>query len=163
MRVHIRWMIRRDLPEILEIERKRFEFPWTEDDFIRTMCQRNVIGMVAEHDEEIVGYFLYALLRREIELLNFAVHPRYDREGVGRQMVERLKAKLSHERRTRVCVNVGECNTAAHLFFRRMEFRAVSVVHKPYKDVYMDAYRFVYDLAPLGVTPVNRISGFLTA
>ena len=32
--VHIRWMIRRDLPEVLDIEADSFEFPWYEDDFV---------------------------------------------------------------------------------------------------------------------------------
>ena len=26
--VHIRWMIRRDMPEVLQIERTSFEYPW---------------------------------------------------------------------------------------------------------------------------------------
>ncbi len=28
LRVHIRWMIRRDMDESLEIEQESFEFPW---------------------------------------------------------------------------------------------------------------------------------------
>ena len=49
--VHIRWMIRRDMAEVLEIERAAFEFPWFEEEFIRCLRQRNCIGMVAEHGE----------------------------------------------------------------------------------------------------------------
>jgi len=44
--VHIRWMIRRDMPEVLDIESGSFEFPWSEEDFIRCLRQRNCIGMV---------------------------------------------------------------------------------------------------------------------
>ena len=29
VKVHIRWMIRRDMPEILNIEQHCFEFPWS--------------------------------------------------------------------------------------------------------------------------------------
>ncbi len=32
-RVHIRWMIRRDMPEVMRTERASFEYAWTEDDF----------------------------------------------------------------------------------------------------------------------------------
>ena len=49
--VHIRWMIRRDMSDVLEIENNSFEFPWFEEDFIRCLRQRNCIGMVAEYDE----------------------------------------------------------------------------------------------------------------
>src|SRR5690348_2779098 len=45
--VHIRWMIRRDMPEVMRTERASFEYSWTEDDFLRCLRQRNCIGMVA--------------------------------------------------------------------------------------------------------------------
>ncbi len=35
--VHIRWMIRRDMPEVNSIEQNSFEFPWTEKDFFRCL------------------------------------------------------------------------------------------------------------------------------
>ena len=57
--VHIRWMIRRDMPSVLGIEQSCFEFAWNEDDFIRCLRQRNCIGMVAEIDDEIVGFMIY--------------------------------------------------------------------------------------------------------
>src|SRR5690242_17145891 len=37
VRVHIRWMIRRDMPEVLGAERASFEFAWTEDDFLQCL------------------------------------------------------------------------------------------------------------------------------
>ncbi|MEM1305855.1 MAG: ribosomal-protein-alanine N-acetyltransferase RimI, partial [Planctomycetota bacterium] len=53
LRVHIRWMIRRDMQEVLGIEQESFEFPWLEEDFIRCLRQRNCIGMVAEQGERV--------------------------------------------------------------------------------------------------------------
>ena len=41
VRVHIRWMIRRDMPEVLHTEQQSFEFAWTEEDFLRCLRQRN--------------------------------------------------------------------------------------------------------------------------
>src|SRR5690242_8502098 len=40
LRVHIRWMIRCDMPEVVTIEAQSFEFPLQEDDFIRCLRQR---------------------------------------------------------------------------------------------------------------------------
>lgn len=37
-RVHIRWMIRRDMPEVLQAEQLSFEYAWTEEDFLRRLC-----------------------------------------------------------------------------------------------------------------------------
>ena len=56
VRVHIRWMIRRDMPEVLAIEHASFEFPWCEEEFLRVLRQRNCIGMVAEYGERVVGF-----------------------------------------------------------------------------------------------------------
>ena len=115
--VHIRWMIRRDMPEVLAIEGNSFEFPWSEDDFIRCLRQRNCIGMVAEHDERVAGFMIYELHKTRLHILNFAVHPDYRRRGVGAQMVEKLIGKLSYQRRTRILLEIRETNLPAQLFF----------------------------------------------
>ena len=94
-RVHIRWMIRRDMPEVLAIEHASFEYPWCEEEFLRVLRQRNCIGMVAEYGERIVGFMIYELHRNKIHVLDFATHPEFRRRGVGRQMIAKLVGKLS--------------------------------------------------------------------
>src|SRR6188474_3566621 len=86
--VHIRWMIRRDMPEVLTIEEQAFEFPWSEEDFIRCLRQRNCIGMVAEHNERVVGFMIYELHKNRLHILNFAVQEEFRRRGVGTQMIQ---------------------------------------------------------------------------
>ena len=66
--VHIRWMIRRDMPAVLGIENSCFEFAWNEDDFIRCLRQRNCIGMVAEEDEQVVGFMIYELHKNRLHI-----------------------------------------------------------------------------------------------
>jgi len=142
--VHIRWMIRRDMPEVLAIESGSFEFPWTEDDFVRCLRQRNCIGMVAEQNERIVGFMIYELHRNRLHVLNFAVHPKSRRQGVGGQMLNKLVGKLSPLRRNRVMLEVRETNLGAQLFFKAMSFRAVSVLRDFYEDTTEDAYLMQY-------------------
>ncbi len=144
IRVHIRWMIRRDMPEVLQIERESFEFPWVDEDFIRCLRQRNCIGMVAEHEGRVVGFMIYELHRARIHVLNFAVAGLYQRLGVGSQMVAKLIAKLSVQRRSRIVLEIRETNLDAQLFFRENGFRAISVLHKFYDDTPEDAYLMQY-------------------
>ena len=161
VRVHIRWMIRRDMPEVLDIEQRSFEFPWSEEDFIRCLRQRNCIGMVAEHDERVVGFMIYELHKTRLHLLNFAVAPEFSRRGVGTQMVEKLIGKLSSQRRTRITLEVRETNLSAQLFFRASGFRAVSVLRCYYDDTPEDAYLMQFrtdeDQESLAF-PINRIT-----
>ncbi len=151
VRVHIRWMIRRDMPEVLAIEARSFEFPWLEDDFIRCLSQRNCIGMVAEYDDRVVGFMIYELTKTRIRVLNFAVAAAYRRQGVGSQMIAKLAGKLSTQRRTRITLEVRETNLAAQLFFRANGFRAVSVLRNFYDDTPEDAYLFQYRFRSEGV------------
>jgi [ribosomal protein S18]-alanine N-acetyltransferase len=144
IRVHIRWMIRRDMAEVLDIENEGFEFPWLEDDFIRCLRQRNCIGMVAEHDDRVVGFMIYELHKTRLHVLNFAVNTAHRRRGIGQQMISKLISKLSLERRTRIMLEVRETNLPAQLFFRAAGFRAVSVLRDYYDDTPEDAYVMQY-------------------
>ena len=140
LRVHIRWMIRRDMPEVLDIERESFEFPWYEEDFIRCLRQRNCIGMVAEHGEQVVGFMIYELHKSRLHILNFAVAHAFRSRDVGRQMAEKLISKLSSQRRTKISLEVRETNLPAQMFFKQLGFRATSVLRSYYEDSPEDAY-----------------------
>jgi len=159
--VHIRWMIRRDMPEVLDIESRSFEFPWSEEDFIRCLRQRNCIGMVAEYDERVVGFMIYELHKNRLHILNFAVRPEFRRRGVAMAMVRKLIGKLSQQRRNRILLEIRETNLGAQLFFRDCGFRAISVLRDFYEDTIEDAYlmQYRYRAVPAELDiPGNRIS-----
>jgi [ribosomal protein S18]-alanine N-acetyltransferase len=141
---NIRWMIRRDMASVLEIEQQSFEFPWSEDDFIRCLRQRNCIGMVAERDGQVCGFMIYELHKNRLHLLNFAVAMPARRQGVGTAMIDKLASKLSSDRRNRIMLEVRETNLDAQLFFRERGFRAISVLRSFYEDSPEDAYLMQY-------------------
>ncbi len=146
IKLHIRWMIRRDMPEVLAIEAGCFDHPWTEEDFLQALRQRNCIGMISEHEERVIGFMIYELHRSRLHLLNFGVSQEFRRIGVGRQMVNKLVAKLSHHRRTRVTSAVREGNLSAQMFFRSQKFLATKVLRGFYGDNGEDAYFMQYHL-----------------
>ncbi|WP_146536841.1 ribosomal protein S18-alanine N-acetyltransferase [Rubripirellula reticaptiva] len=154
-------MIRRDMPAVLGIENKSFEFAWTEDDFIRCLRQRNCIGMVAEEDDKVVGFMIYELHKNRLHILNFAVGADSRRSGVGFAMIGKLLGKLSQERRNRIMLEVRETNLVAQLFFKKIGFRAVSVLRDFYEDTDEDAYLMQYRYQASAeelAEPHNRIS-----
>jgi ribosomal-protein-alanine N-acetyltransferase len=144
MNLHIRWMIRRDMPEVLQTERESFEFAWTEEDFLRRLRQSNYIGMVAEQGEKVVGFMTYEIYKTRLEVINFAVGAPYRRRGVGSRMVAKLISKLSSHRRYGITVSVRETNLPAQMFFKACGFRAVEVVRAFYDDSLEDAYLMQY-------------------
>ncbi len=164
LRVHIRWMIRRDMPEVLVTEQESFEHAWTEEDFLRCLRQRNCIGMVAEQGEKVVGFMIYELHKSKLHILNFAVHPEVRRADIGSQMVAKLISKLSSHRRTRITLEVRETNLAAQLFFHKQEFKALRVLRAYSEDTGEDAflmqYRIADDTTEDADDAVNRIAQY---
>jgi [ribosomal protein S18]-alanine N-acetyltransferase len=162
--VQIRWLIRRDMPEVLGIERASFEYAWTEEDFLCCLRQRNCIGMVAERDGRIVGFMIYELHKARLRLLNFAVGSGERRGRIGTQMIRRLIDKLSQQRRREIVLEVRETNLAAQLFFKSMGFMALGVLRDRYDDTTEDAYLMRYLLAGTAeaspFAPTNRISEY---
>lgn len=141
MDLHLRWMIRRDLPSVMNIDGNSFAKPWSEDNFLDCLRQRNCIGMVAEDGDNIVGYMLYELHRRHLSLMRLAVSPWNRHQGVGSKMVGRLVDKLPSHRRNAVKMLVDERNMGACLFLKACGFKAVMVERGQGEDGY-DAIRF---------------------
>jgi ribosomal-protein-alanine N-acetyltransferase len=126
---YIRWMVRSDLSSVVAIEKDVFDYPWSQQEFLIALRQRNCIGMVAERNEEVVGYIVYELHKTQIELLNLAVRPRSQRLGVGSEMIEKLKSKLAYERRSKISLELRERNLDGQLFFRNAGFVCTSILH----------------------------------
>lgn len=163
--VQIRWLIRRDMAEVLHIEKCSFENPWTEEDFLCCLRQRNCIGMVAEHDGQVVGFIIYELHKARLRVLNIAVSPDVRRQAVGTQMIRRLIDKLSQQRRKEIILEVRESNLPAQLFYQSLGFFAVCVLRRHYEDTEEDAYVMRYRLSgdeqPLSPLLLrNRISEY---
>ncbi len=148
----MRYMIYRDLPEVLAIEAKSFLAPWSEEDFKAVLSCRNVLGAVVEadrsRDERLVGYMVYESHRDYFNLLNLAVATMHRRRGVGRMMLQRLCGKCS-VRRPAVEVVSSEVNLTGHLFLRACGFTATEVLRGWFEEEgrpVADGYRFAWRL-----------------
>lgn len=160
--VHIRWMIRRDMTEVLLTEQDSFAQPWTEEDFLHCLRQRNCIGMVAERSEKVVGYVIYELHKTKLHILNLAVHPTARRQKIGQSMISKLLGKLSSHRRAKITLEIRESNLPAQVFFRTQGFFATRVLRSYFEDTCEDAYLMQYllpgeEIEEEAYEPVNRI------
>ena len=161
----IRWLIRRDMPEVMEIERRSYQFPWTEEEFLVCLRQRNCIGTVYDSPQNLIhGFMIYELHKSTLRLLNLAVAPEVRQTGVGRAMVQRLIDKLSDQKRRFIEAEVRETNLKAQLFFSAAGFRAVKTLRNHYEETSEDAILFRYSLqetsAKVAVDGSNRISQY---
>lgn len=141
LHVTLRHYFRRDLSQMLAIEHDSFDWPWNEADFLGHFRQPDVIATVAEVDNRIAGYIVYQLNPKWLTLLNIAVDAQHRRCGVGRQMIEKLAAKLNPLRRSSLRLHVLETNLGGQVFFRACGFRAVAI-----KDKWFNTGRPAYEM-----------------
>lgn len=141
VQTHIRWAIRKDLPHVLAIDDH-----WrNEETFLRFLRQRNVICLVAEVGTKTVGFMVYELHKHRLELINLGVHPAWRQVGVGTQLIDKLKSKLSTHRRTEVTIVAPDNRLGLHLFLGRQGFTATRV-HRDHFGDGSDGYRFTYQV-----------------
>jgi ribosomal-protein-alanine N-acetyltransferase len=141
----MRWLVRRDFPQVIQIEKECFRHPWLEADFSGLLRRADVTGKVADCGGVVLGYVIYEMHRRRYEVLNLAVRPTVWREGIGELITNNLKTKLHPERRHRITLNVAERNLAAQNFFKAQGFIADGVLPEHWEDG-QDGYAFTYRL-----------------
>lgn len=129
----LRWLIRRDMDRVMEIERRSFLDQWAEEEFITALRNRNCIGTVLDPcniEDDLYGFMIYELHKDRLKILRMAVHPELRRTGCGHQMVQRLKDKLDQQRRYAIDIEVDERNLGCQLFLREMGFKATGTIRK---------------------------------
>jgi ribosomal-protein-alanine N-acetyltransferase len=150
VKISIQWMVRRDMPQVLEIENEccrgeQFK-PWEDDDFVTSLRQRNCIGMVAEQidSKRILGFVVYELQKSTLRILNLSVHPFRHREGIGTELVDKLANKVSQQRRTTMSMTVRERNMGGLLFLRSCGFKAERSIRGHFEDTGEDGIEMVF-------------------
>jgi ribosomal-protein-alanine N-acetyltransferase len=109
-----------DYDAALRIDRACFteDAQWTEAEF--DTCFTKCIRI----RQEVVGWCSYEYQKRTVMITRIAVFPEWHRMGAGTGLVNSLKLKMRHSRRTILEVLVPEDMLEAQLFFKAQGFRA---------------------------------------
>ena len=131
-----------DLESILNLNRQLFEFEqqftntynpdWTYSDkgrdyFKKRLGQDNAICLVAETNQEIIGYLVsfidtysYRSTNPICELENMYILPQYRRQGIGTKLVDELKKIAKKKGANRLRVETITQNQVAGSFYQAM-------------------------------------------
>lgn len=134
-----------DWLEVMDIEKSSFDYPWPEDEFRQLVKCEETTCLVAELDCEVVGYAVYSRMAGGIFLNNIAVHQKYRRCGVGRDLVEAVKGRV-HGRWNYLFTDVSEYSLDAQLFLRSQGFSWTETITGYFDDFapHEAAYRMVW-------------------
>lgn len=116
--VHIRYMVRADLDEVVAIDNASFPTPWDRQTFLDELRQRSTVALAADVLDDwghttLAGYMLYNLCPKKIDVTTLAVAEPYRRCGIGSKLLGKVKQKLTSSKFKRLIVYAEEENLPA--------------------------------------------------
>lgn len=107
-----RLMTSHDLPEVMEIENRSYEFPWTEGIF-HDCLRFGYSSWVTEIERKIVGYAVMTIAVQECHILNICIDPNIQGQGLGRRFLLELLSISQARHADTVFLEVRPTNTKA--------------------------------------------------
>lgn len=128
-------MRRKDIPEVMVIERLCFVDPWEQSAFERETTNTFSRSLLArDADGRLVGYTIWWVAGPEYHVLNVAVHPAARRGGLGRKMMDKVLDDARRDHAEFVALEVRRSNAAAKGLYTQLGFRTVGMRPRYYRD-----------------------------
>ena len=136
--LEIRPLAYADLPQVIAIERRAFPTPWSLAMFVLELSKPSGICLAALDHGVIVGYLVCSRYDTVWHLMNVAIEPARQRQGIATTLLERLfeQADRPNEQYT---LEVRTSNDGAIRLYERFGFRAAGRRRAYYHDNREDA------------------------
>ncbi len=148
--------------KIVTLEKKCFSKPWGLKECLAVFAQKHftALGLWTEntqppknhainaqyvHTPDLVAYISFYHVLDEMEILNIAVDPLFQRQGHGTYILGKALEKAKEMQLQRVVLDVRISNTAAIKLYEKFSFVQVGTRKKYYTDTMEDAC--IYTLA----------------
>ncbi len=115
-----------DLDAIMQIEPTIYSHPWTRGNFSDSL-NSGYSAWVLEQAGEIIGYALMMMVLDEAHLLNLSVAKPYQKQGVGRYLLEHMIDKARQYKAANMFLEVRPSNISAIALYENMGFCEMAV------------------------------------
>jgi len=143
MQVVLDLMGKKDLPEIMAIEKESFTSPWTEGMFLDELRIAHAQCLVARlsHDKGSIvgGYMIFWIVADEAHLHNVAVKKEFRRQGLARGFMNIMKEIAKQAGVKYQTLEVRESNVGAINLYRKCGFVVKGRRPLYYTDTHEDA------------------------
>jgi ribosomal-protein-alanine N-acetyltransferase len=139
LEVNLAAMREEHVEEVFWIERLSFRTPWPRFSFRRELQNDLAFYLVALKEKKVIGYAGMWLILDEAHITNLAVHPDYQRMGVGRLLVTELIFRAAFLGAKRMTLEVRPSNKAALGLYTSLGFDQVGRRKGYYEDTKEDA------------------------
>ena len=121
----VRRMVHDDLPDIADIERRSYDFPWSHGVF-RDCLLAGYNCLVLVHDDRPVGYGILSVAAGEAHVLNLCVDPAHRARGYGEQLLDAM-LRISRGAGVReIFLEVRPSNETAIRLYRKKGFHQIA-------------------------------------
>ena len=120
-----------DLAAVMAIERKIYEFPWTQGNFHDSL-RAGYSCWLCREEHELLGYAVLMSVPDEVHLLNLSIAERHQGLGHGRRMLLHLIDNARLEKVKKILLEVRPTNSGAIRLYAGFGFKQVGVRHDYY-------------------------------
>jgi ribosomal-protein-alanine N-acetyltransferase len=155
-------MREQDLEEVLAIENRSFQTPWTKEMFLSDLdanpFARSVVARFPG-EPKIIGYACFWIVMDELHLMNLAAHPDHRRQNIGEDLA-RWVLNMGYEMRCRTAMlEVRESNRPARQLYEKLGFKVIGVRRGYYRDPKEDALIMLIEPLSVMLAPVSDKGG----
>mgnify|MGYP000976594922 FL=1 len=111
-----------DLVQVLDIENSCYPNPWKESQFRQELAQAYAHVDLCWAAEELAGYLCYWLIAGEMQILNVATAPQFQRRGVAKLLLQHALNVCEEQGLQRSYLEVRVGNSAAISLYRSFGF-----------------------------------------
>ena len=127
----VRRMMDEDVPGIMAIETRAYNFPWTKGIF-RDCIRAGYCCYVLESDREIVAYVVMSVGAREAHILNICVSPERRGAGYGRILMIKMLEIARRLQADTMFLEVRPSNEAARRLYDKLGFNEIGIRNNYY-------------------------------
>lgn len=128
-----------DLPQVISIERRAFPTPWSLSMFVLELSKPSTLCLAAVEraTDRLVGYLVLARYETVWHLMNVAVDPPRQHQGIGRALLEQMIQRVGPEQQ--YTLEVRTSNAPAIHLYEAFGFRSAGRRPRYYRDTGEDA------------------------
>ena len=123
----------------MPIEQENFSVPWTENGFFSFLLRQDALFLVAEEEEQILGYCGVILVPDEGDITNVSVKKNRQGQGIGKLLMQELIERSAKAGVTRLFLEVRRSNEAAIHLYERLGFKRDGIRKGYYEEPTEDA------------------------
>lgn len=132
-KARLRLMQLTDLPQVLEIEKRAYTFPWTVRLF-EDCLRAGYLCWILEVENQLAGYGLMMLAAGEAHVLNLCVDPQFQGQGYGRKILEHLLTCARKNKAEEVFLEVRVSNLVAITLYDKVGFNQIGIRKNYYQN-----------------------------